>query len=182
MFVVSFYCITPQTHRDEGHMNKKNKFILSTPYEMYRKQFLLAVLYGEIKCWSQLGVKKVNRNCIITSVYSWKSRILRLRLIAINNSYVVVRIETRNVGKLFLFSTNPLPPPPPLPGPLPRPMASKKSQLEVDDQSCKGPLCKFRSTSFFHYFTKGKIFDITFQLKQIVTQTFHLTNLISYGN
>ena len=51
-------------------------------------------------------------------------------------------------------------------------MAPKKSQLEVDDQSCKGPLCKFRSTSFFHYFTKGKIFDITFQLKQIVTQNF----------
>ena len=34
-----------QTHRDEGHENKRNKFILSTPYEMYRKQ------YGEYAYW-----------------------------------------------------------------------------------------------------------------------------------
>ena len=39
------------------------------------------------------GKKKVNTNRIVTSVYTWKGWTLRVRLIAINNSHVVVRIE-----------------------------------------------------------------------------------------
>ena len=39
------------------------------------------------------GKKKVNTNRIVISVYTWKGWTLRVRLIAINNSHVVVRIE-----------------------------------------------------------------------------------------
>ena len=73
-------------------------------------------------------------------------------MLVISNSHLVVRMEMRNVSN-FLISNNPSNPHPPSTA-----YDSEKCEREVYDQSCKGPLCKFRSTSLFHDFTKGKIF------------------------
>lgn len=126
----------------------------------------------EIRGQSLLGVKKVNPTCIHTSVYTWKGRTPELRLIATNNSHVVVRIEMRNAGKLFLFSNNPIPLPAPFHG-----LWLQKIQTRIYHQSCTGPFCKFHSTQLFHDFTKGKIFihnNISFETNYHIRQTLPL--------